>query len=393
MTTWIDGLQPTCGPLLGAARRFTATQGLALDPPRGSQGLGELAKRLQRAAEQPMEAEHERAFVEGAGAYLGLLLVDHFGEGGHAAFGNEHRVRLGRYGFIDPFASVTRALDADDVGAQLLAEVGRAEAEARGRGGLSRVVREVERHLERTRGGRIVRQFDRQLQLQTPRGSVELDVSQVVEATSDQGGQAVRAAVEYLLSGLQPDSICGHSLAEVQRWLLPRVVAREFVDRLQQEGGPRLATRPLVNGLNVALLLQQGRRARFVRAAELGDPKFGPSEAHQAALRNLAATAGRTRFMLSEGVEGRFAMARSGDGLDAARLLLPGLHDVLAPALGTPFVAAIPHRDVLYACCNQPDAVAVLRRRVTEDAEAAPHAITQRLLLVGTGARISAQDT
>ncbi len=80
---------------------------------------------------------------------------------------------------------------------------------------------------------------------------------------------------------------------------------------------------------------------------------------------------------------GPLVVARSGDGLDGARLLLPTLHSVLAPELGSPFVAAAPHRDALWACACEPESLrAALAHRVREDAARAPHRIGDELFLV-----------
>ena len=82
-------------------------------------------------------------------------------------------------------------------------------------------------------------------------------------------------------------------------------------------------------------------------------------------------------------------VARTGDGLDASRLLLPGLHDVLAPELGSPFVAAVPHRDALFACprdCER--SVRALRERAARESLRAAHAISAMPVLVGMRARL-----
>jgi hypothetical protein len=76
-------------------------------------------------------------------------------------------------------------------------------------------------------------------------------------------------------------------------------------------------------------------------------------------------------------------VAESRDGLDAARLLLPGLYQVLAPTLGSRFIVATPHRDTLLACPVSPEPlVAELRARTDAAVRSAPHAISQRLWLV-----------
>jgi len=76
---------------------------------------------------------------------------------------------------------------------------------------------------------------------------------------------------------------------------------------------------------------------------------------------------------------GPLVVARTGDGLDAARLLLPTLPDVLRPELGDAVVAAIPHRDVLYACPRADAPIEALAARAADASARAPHPITARL--------------
>jgi uncharacterized protein YtpQ (UPF0354 family) len=76
-------------------------------------------------------------------------------------------------------------------------------------------------------------------------------------------------------------------------------------------------------------------------------------------------------------------MARTGDGLDSSRLLLPALRALIAAELGSPFAAAVPHRDALLACSLAPGGgVDALRIRARNEAERARHAISGQLFVV-----------
>jgi hypothetical protein len=103
----------------------------------------------------------------------------------------------------------------------------------------------------------------------------------------------------------------------------------------------------------------------------------------QHALDNLARASESARFLQHDTQQGPIVVAESRDGLDAARLLLPGLYGVLAPTLGRRFIVATPHRDTLLACPISPEPlVAELRARTDAAVRSAPHAISQRLWLV-----------
>jgi hypothetical protein len=174
--------------------------------------------------------------------------------------------------------------------------------------------------------------------------------------------------------------------------LLPRLVGQKFFASVQERAASMpLCAYAIAADVHVCFVLREPGRARYVRSDEATRWKQSRAQLLRAALNNLARQSKRARMHCVDGAEGSLVMASSGDGLDSSRLLLPGLHDVLAPALGSPFVAAIPHRDALYACpLGSPDALRALRARAHDEAARAPHAITAELLLVEPGGRLSA---
>jgi hypothetical protein len=103
------------------------------------------------------------------------------------------------------------------------------------------------------------------------------------------------------------------------------------------------------------LVLRFRERARFVRQVEIETWSKDGAAPRAHALQNLARSSERARFLQHDTAHGPLVVAETRDGLDAARLLLPGLHDVLARALGSPFIVATPHRDCLLACASAPD--------------------------------------
>jgi hypothetical protein len=208
----------------------------------------------------------------------------------------------------------------------------------------------------------------------------------VIDATRDGDVTAVDQAVAKLV-GMLPGGAGSASMPwdEAAPLLVPRLVGSAFVAELSATEGAAhgLALFPFGHGVHVALLLAYEDRARYLRAAEVASFPRPPDEVLARAIQNLASRSLRARFARIDTDSGPMIVARSGDGLDAARLLLPSLHDVLAPELGSPFVAAIPHRDTLIACAEQPEPlVASLAARARDDAARAPHAITKELFYV-----------
>lgn len=376
---WLSRLAPVAGPLLPAARAFLDGHPGAPRPMgEGGDGLRQLADAIDDWAErEEVDAQDEERFVEGAGAVLALLLLAHVGEGAHVAKEGTHRVRLGRGGFFDPFAAIDRALEGPDARSVLAEEVRRAEAEAAGAAGVGRLMRLLE---ERLGSDRVARAFGPEVILDD---GVELDLGRVLRATEDESEAAAVQAMDKLVSMLPGRGGAGLAWEEIEARLVPRLVAPGFVARLGAEGRGALAARALFGGaLEVTLVLAYDDRARYLRDDELDAARCSLDDALALAARNLAARSEGARFARVDTGDGPIVVARSGDGLDGARLLLPTLHDVLSTELGSPFLAAVPHRDALWASADSPALAEALRARVAEDAARAPHAISAALFRV-----------
>jgi uncharacterized protein YtpQ (UPF0354 family) len=213
----------------------------------------------------------------------------------------------------------------------------------------------------------------------------EIDLSRIVDATREGTKADVARSVDKLLS------FVGHEERalpwdEARRRILPRLLPTSFEASLPDDsrGRGELAIQPLLPTLRVSLILGYEGRARFVRRDELDAWGHGFEDALECAIDNLAERSSEARFARVETDEGPLVVARSGDGLDAARLLLPSLHDVLSAELGSPFLASVPHRDTLLAAPTTPaELVDALRHKTADDAARAPHRISATLFLVG----------
>ena len=107
-------------------------------------------------------------------------------------------------------------------------------------------------------------------------------------------------------------------------------------------------------------------------------------EQHEQAIGNLVS---RSQEMEAHGMQdetGRvnLILFQKGDGYDASRIFLPTLHDRLCEHLGSPFVAAIPNRDILLCFRDEEATVNQLAAKVAEDFRQMPHQVTDRLFLV-----------
>jgi hypothetical protein len=379
---WREALRETCGELVVASLHFAPAPF-----PRGPEGVRALAARLLAHLDDEHAGDPEdRAFVEGAGALLGLLLVEHAGSGALVVREGRARVRLGERGFVDPFTILEGCLDADRPRDALRDAIARAEAEARGEGPFSRVLTAIEEVLVETRPDlRVAERFEAWLRLTD---GTELALRRLVDATQNQPAPAVRAAARKFVAMIPGGSSTRTTTSDEDAWeairirVLPRLVPAGFD---AGEGAPTLLLAALperdlrspMGALAVAFIVPETGRARYVRADEPALHGREPASVLAQAIANLAARSQAARFARVETEAGPLVVGRTGDGLDAARLLLPGLHSVLAAELGPDCAVAVPHRDTLLACsAASPTAVAALAARARDDAARAPHRIS-----------------
>jgi uncharacterized protein YtpQ (UPF0354 family) len=325
--------------------------------------------------------EDERSFVEGAGAYFGLILLDHFDNSAHQVRDGVHRLRLGRHGSFDPFASIERVMQASQVRRALFAEVALAEAEAEGRGPIARVFQETERQLLACDDVRVIECFDKKLWADFNGARVELDLTRIIEIARGESADTLQSAVRRLCTALQPSGPRAEAWEAVRARIFPRLVGPSFIDALPDPKSLHLQR--LAREVWVTLVLRYEGRARYVREDEMETWSKDGAQPRAQALLNLAHTYERARLSRHDTQDGPLVIAESRDGHDAARLLLPGVHSLLVHELGGPCVVGIPHRDTLLAApITNRAMVATLRERVDEAARRAPHAISSRLLIV-----------
>lgn len=360
--SWIDALGDRAGPLAAAARRFRQPT------PRGADAIAAIADAIDALAHDPAApASADDALIEGAGALFALVLLDRY-EGRHVQREKDHRILLGAWGSFDPFGAIDRALDADDPTASFRESVGSAEAEARGEGVIARVVRSF----CELSGRRVASRFELELELDD---GVEVDLRAVFRATESLDRSAVDRAVGKVVSLLE-GSAPEVPWEDAAERILPRLVGPTFVDSSQ---GADVWLAPWAEDVCVALQLRYEGRMRYVREREVDAWIADGASPIQRAIERLAARSEMARFARIDFDEGPLVVARTGDGLDAARALLPGLSAVLEPELGRDVWLAVPHRDTLLASADE----ALIRRHAEDAYRRAPHPISREPVRLG----------
>jgi hypothetical protein len=336
-------------------------------------GVRWLAALLEDFVDRDSDGAEDDRFVEGAGAFLGLLLIDHLGGRTHEREGC-HRVQLGRFGWFDPFGAIQEALDADDPRKCLSEYLLVAEREAKAKGPVSRVVRVFADELSRARPElSIESQFELTVDLDN---GASVDLTRLERVARDQDDDAATEAARRIISMLP-----GAEVTEATPWseaaprLLPRLVSQKFVGSLPAEQD--LYLHAIGHDVLLALQLRYGTRARYLRCAEVDGWAVGLETIQQRSIENLSA---KSRALHLEPVSDGILRVRQSDGLDGARLLLPDLAARLERLSPGRWFAAAPHRDVLLLA-RRP-VLSELSKRAQDAALRAPHPVSASLFAV-----------
>ena len=163
--------------------------------------------------------------------------------------------------------------------------------------------------------------------------------------------------------------------------IMPRIQPESIFENLSRE---LVAHVPYVNGTVVVFVTDLLQMTISITTEQVIRWGVTPEDLELIARQNLEKYAPELEVRLVESKEGgRAAIVSEQDGYDAARLLLSGLYERLAPQLGGDFYVATPARDMFVAMSRAPgDFVNRLRDRVSQDYERLPYPITSELFYV-----------
>jgi hypothetical protein len=204
----------------------------------------------------------------------------------------------------------------------------------------------------------------------------------------------------YRVAVLKPDEMNHH----IDRWVVELLRASEGTpdqaapfEQVRQRiypmvlaSGARelqpdmIVSQPLVDKLIVAYALDGDRTIAYIPRAHYEHWGIGLDELHSVAIANLIGRSESIAAQAAQDEQGQINLIlfQTMDGYDASRVLLPSLHEKLREHLGSPFVAAIPNRDILICFRDDEQTVARLREQIRDDYQNMPHQVTDRLLLV-----------
>lgn len=164
---------------------------------------------------------------------------------------------------------------------------------------------------------------------------------------------------------------------EARHKLRVQFVRKEHTDRAP------LVTYAFTGDLAIAIAMDLGRAYAYVPPQNLERWNVTEESLYQEALRNLEEASTGIEIHATEDPE-RLLAIQTGDGYDAARLLLPTMRKLAVDHLGEPCYAAIPNRDflIMWSGSNSEGFQGMVRKQVRQDYESEPYPLTSSVFVV-----------
>ncbi len=206
------------------------------------------------------------------------------------------------------------------------------------------------------------------------------NLRRMVDHDPSRGNEIVDHYLDQLFSseGMQLSAV---TLDFARPRIMPRIQPESIFDHLSRE---LVAYIPFVNDTVVVFVLDLPQMTVSVTTEQMIRWGLETEDLEALARENLDRYVPSLEVQLVESKEGGLAaIVSEQDGYDAARLLLSGLFDRLAPQLGGDFLVATPARDMFVAMSRGPhDFVDRLHDRVAEDFKRMPYPITSDFFYV-----------
>lgn len=171
------------------------------------------------------------------------------------------------------------------------------------------------------------------------------------------------------------DRVADREFGAVAPRLLPQVRSRAWIDERGCFGDSGLVCRPLSDDLAIVYVIDEPDSMVFVCRAQLRHWRKTEAELHGLALTNLRRRS--DALPAPETASGEPLLLQTGDGYDAARLLL------LDRAEG--LLVAVPDRDLLWVAQERGQDLASLMATTEQIARTAPHPVSSQLYRVTDG--------
>jgi uncharacterized protein YtpQ (UPF0354 family) len=165
------------------------------------------------------------------------------------------------------------------------------------------------------------------------------------------------------------DRIADHDFATVATSILPQVRSRAWIEANGRFGDAALVHRDLTADLAVVYVVDDPQAMVFVCRAHLRLWRRSAADLHHLAVGNLQRRGG-LQFCVAQ-ADREPVLVQSGDGYDAARVLLLDAVDGL--------LVAMPDRDLLWIASERDQDLPRLAAAAATMAQAAPHPVSDRI--------------
>lgn len=158
---------------------------------------------------------------------------------------------------------------------------------------------------------------------------------------------------------------------EARSLVFPQLMPRDYAEKFG------IVSRAFGKDILVGIVLDDERSYRYVRAEEIETWNVTKSEIYEVAIGNLSEKSSGMALTLIPPPRGFLAVA-TGDGFDAARIVLPSFQALVREHIGTPFRFGVPNRDFLI-CWNadEPDEFqAAMRENISNDSKSRPYPLS-----------------
>jgi uncharacterized protein YtpQ (UPF0354 family) len=202
----------------------------------------------------------------------------------------------------------------------------------------------------------------------------------MVNHEPDRGVEIVEHYLDQLFAG-DGAALGAMALDFARTRIMPRIQPEGIFNHLSRE---MVAHVPFVNDTVVVFVIDLPQMTVSITTEQMIKWGLSLDELESIARSNLDRYAPELEVQLVESKEGgKAAILSEQDGYDAARLLLSGLFDRLAPKLGGNFYVALPARDMFLALSADPEPfVKRLHNRVHHDFRRLPYPISSDFFLV-----------
>ena len=167
---------------------------------------------------------------------------------------------------------------------------------------------------------------------------------------------------------------------EIKERILPMLLSKGPRD----VAGMAMVSQQVLEDLKVAYVLDSDRTVAYVPKKVFEGWNVTLEQLHQTAIDNLVSRSDELQAHAAQDEEGNvnLVLFQTLDGYDATRVLLPSLHERLREHLGSPFIPAIPNRDILVCFRNDPKMLERMIKQVSDVFSTMPHQISDKLILV-----------